>query len=71
MQAITAATANAAAYIRANDKLGTIEVGKLADLLIVDGDPSKNISATAKINMVFKAGQQINRETLFVDEGKQ
>ena len=70
VQAITAATRNAAAYIGALDRIGTIETGKLADLLIVDGDPAKDITATARVWMVIKGGQQINRESLFSNSSR-
>ena len=70
MQAITAGTRNAAMYIGALDRIGTVEPGKLADLFIVDGDPSKDIKATNKIWMVIKGGQPINRESLFGDATK-
>lgn len=65
LQAITAATRNAAAYIGALDRIGTTEPGKLADLLIVDGDPSTDIRATTRIWMVIKGGQRVDREGLF------
>lgn len=70
LQAITAGTRNAAAYIGALDNIGTVEPGKLADLLIVDGDPSKDIKVTTKIWLVIKGGQQIHRESLFPDATK-
>ena len=40
---------------------GTIEVGKSADLLLVDGDPLKDISVTQKIVAVMARGQLIDR----------
>src|SRR3546814_4373572 len=43
MEAIRSATANAAYAMNMQDKIGTIEVGKLADLLVVIGDPLANI----------------------------
>src|SRR5207248_7008362 len=44
MQALMAATRNAAAVCRADDRLGSIEVGKLADLIVVDGDPLEDLN---------------------------
>ncbi len=67
LAAITAATGNAAAYLGASDRLGSIENGKLADLLIVDGDPSVDIAATKKIWMVIKGGREIDRQNIFVE----
>ncbi|HLM60880.1 MAG TPA: CIA30 family protein, partial [Pyrinomonadaceae bacterium] len=67
LAAITAATGNAAAYLGASDRLGSIQPGKLADLLIVDGDPSTDISVTKKIWMVIKGGREIDRQNIFVE----
>jgi imidazolonepropionase-like amidohydrolase len=41
------ATVNGAALVDRSDDLGTVEAGKLADLLIVDGDPSRDIATLA------------------------
>ena len=45
--------------------IGTIEPGKSADLLIIDGDPSKNISDIRKVLYVFKNGVGYNSKKLF------
>lgn len=47
------------------DTIGTIEMGKSADLLIIDGDPSKNISDIRKVQFVFKSGIGFNSKKLF------
>lgn len=57
MQVITAATKNAAEAIGQEKQLGTIEPGKLADLLVIDGDPLRDISAVRKVSLVVKAGK--------------
>lgn len=57
MQAIVAGTAENARFFRVADRLGTIEVGKLADLLIVEGDPSKNISDMRRVKRVMLNGR--------------
>jgi len=44
MQAIVAATKRASECVHMADQIGTLEPGKLADLLIVDGDPLADIS---------------------------
>jgi imidazolonepropionase-like amidohydrolase len=44
MQSIVAATKTASEACRVDDKVGTLEVGKLADLLVVDGNPLEDIS---------------------------
>ncbi|WP_327346948.1 amidohydrolase family protein [Streptomyces europaeiscabiei] len=56
MQALLAATANAAANLDLLDEIGTIEVGKAADLVLLDGDPLKDIGAYGRPVLVAKAG---------------
>ena len=56
MQAITAATyTGAQAFDRADD-FGSLQAGLRADFLVVDGDPTKNISDIRKLRWVFKDG---------------
>jgi imidazolonepropionase-like amidohydrolase len=50
------ATKDAAAHLSA-DMLGMIAPGRLADLLLVDGDPTANISALRNVSMVIKNGE--------------
>jgi imidazolonepropionase-like amidohydrolase len=57
MQAIIAATRVATDAATAGKELGTIEPGKLADLLVVGADPLSNIQNLRKTVMVFKEGQ--------------
>lgn len=64
MQVIVAATSLAARYARIDSEFGAIKVGKYADLLIVTGNPLKDISATTLIFMVIRHGKIINREHL-------
>ena len=56
LEAIRSATYHAAKLLRIDDQLGTIEVGKLADLVAVQGDPLKNISLMTNISFVMKDG---------------
>lgn len=60
MQAIMAATKIGARYLGAEKDLGTIEAGKLADLIIVAGDPLKDIRATRNIVRVIKDGEPVD-----------
>ena len=60
MDAILTATGNAAQAIKLGGDLGTIEVGKLADIIAVDGDPLKDIGCLQKkqnIKLVMKEGR--------------
>lgn len=61
MQAILAATRDSAALVRKDAVLGTVEPGKIADLLIVNADPLADIKNTQKIEMVIKDGQIVDR----------
>jgi imidazolonepropionase-like amidohydrolase len=70
LQAITAATKNAAAIVNAADEWGTLESGKLANLVIVDGNPDKRISDTRRIVVVVKEGAVIDRTALRLDHSR-
>ena len=65
LQALKIATLNGAVALGFDKTIGTIEVGKSADLLIVDGDPSTSISDIRKVLYVFKAGVGYNSKKLF------
>ena len=56
MQALQAATRNAARVCRADARLGTIEVDKLADLIVVAGNPLDDLNALADVRLVMKSG---------------
>ncbi len=55
-QAIRSATVTAAELLGMQDSLGTIEVGKLADIVAVPGDPLGDVSAMEKVDFVMKSG---------------
>ncbi len=60
MDAILAATRNAAQAIKLGDDLGTVEAGKLADIIAVNGDPLQNIACLQEkrnIQLVMKEGR--------------
>lgn len=62
IEAIRAATATAAELLGRGDDLGTIAAGKLADLIVVDGDPTANVSVlqrAERITHVFKEGRLV------------
>ena len=64
LQAIQAATINAAAGLRKGDILGAVEPGYFADLIVLEADPLKDIRNTQKIDLVIKAGQSYRRSDL-------
>jgi imidazolonepropionase-like amidohydrolase len=55
METIRCATLHAASLL-GNDQLGIIAIGKLADIIAVEGDPIKNIEAMGKVTFVMKNG---------------
>jgi imidazolonepropionase-like amidohydrolase len=58
MAAIVSATSAGAAALGLGDKVGTIAAGFDADLIAVDGDPSRDINATRRVVFVMRAGRQ-------------
>ena len=56
LEAIVIGTANGAKYLGRGARVGTIAVGKQADLVVVNGDPSKNIADVRNVEIVFKQG---------------
>ena len=65
LEAIKIATLNGAKALGFENTIGTIETGKSADLLVIDGDPSKNISDIHKVEYVFRNGVGYNSRRLF------
>ncbi|WUH99676.1 amidohydrolase family protein [Spirillospora sp. NBC_00431] len=59
-EVIRAATRNAAENMDVLHDTGTVDVGKLADLVLVEGDPSADIGALARIRMVVKDGRIVH-----------
>jgi imidazolonepropionase-like amidohydrolase len=60
-QALAAATRNPAEFLRASKEWGTIEKGKRADLLLLEGNPLEDIRNTAKIEAVSIGGRWLDR----------
>jgi len=56
LEAIKIASLNGAIFLGEQDHVGSIAVGKQADLMIVKGDPSTNIADIEKVDLVFKDG---------------
>jgi imidazolonepropionase-like amidohydrolase len=62
MEAIVSATSDSARSCWIEDQVGTLAPGKQADILVVDGDPSKDVKALWKVVDVFKGGERVDRE---------
>ncbi len=56
MEAIRIGTLNGATYLGRTARVGSIAAGKQADLVVIDGDPSKTIADVRKVETVFKQG---------------
>jgi imidazolonepropionase-like amidohydrolase len=69
LQAITLATRNAARFMR-DTTWGTIEPGKRADVLLIDGRPDERIAETRNIVMVVQGGRVLDRASLRLDPKK-
>lgn len=60
-QAIQAVTKNAARALRIEDKVGTLEAGKLADFIVLNQNPIENIKHLQEVKYVFKEGKLLHR----------
>jgi imidazolonepropionase-like amidohydrolase len=65
VEAIQVGTLNGARLLGVDGQTGSIEAGKAADLVVVDGDPAKNISDLRKTCLVFKDGTGYDSKKLF------
>jgi imidazolonepropionase-like amidohydrolase len=59
IDALKSATANDAELLGISQKVGTLEKGKLADVIAVPGDPTMDITATERVSFVMKEGKVI------------
>jgi len=62
LQAIQTATLNDADLLGWSDKVGTLEAGKFADLIAVDGDPLQDITTLQRVKFVMKGGAVVRNE---------
>jgi imidazolonepropionase-like amidohydrolase len=67
LQAIQSATGMAARALGLADTLGTVAVGRAADLIAVDGDPSVDIGALREVRLVMQAGTVVARDGQVLD----
>lgn len=64
MEAIVAVTRNGAIACKMLDDLGTLEVGKFADILILDANPVEDISNIRAIGTIIRDGRMVDRDAL-------
>ena len=67
-KALVAATRTSAELLGQANRIGTIEKGKDANLLLVDGDPLKDVKSLSRISMVMLKGERVNRTVLLKDD---
>jgi imidazolonepropionase-like amidohydrolase len=70
LDTIRIATLNSAVFLGKADRMGSVEPGKLADLVLLSADPSKSIENARTILLVLKAGQIIDESKLPLAGGK-
>jgi len=63
-EALVAATKTNAEILDMGNKLGTLEVAKLADIIVIDGKPVENLTDLAKVNLVLR------NEDIVIKEGR-
>ena len=64
LEAIRCATINGAAYLGLDAELGSLERGKLADLIVLDQNPLENIRNSESIQLVMRNGRLYDARTL-------
>jgi imidazolonepropionase-like amidohydrolase len=62
LQAIQAATINAADLLGWSDKIGAVESGKWADIIALDGDPLRDVTSLERVKFVMKGGEVVKNE---------
>lgn len=70
-QALMAATSNGAQLLGVSNRIGYIRTGYEATLLIIDGNPLEDISATERGLIVFFKGERVSRGDLFDDDNEE
>jgi imidazolonepropionase-like amidohydrolase len=64
LEALRAATLNPSIFLETADSLGSVASGKLADLVLLDGNPLDDIANTRMIHAVFQNGRLFDRTEL-------
>ena len=62
LQSIQAATINAADLLGWSDKIGTVEPGRWADIIAVDGDPLQDVTTLERVEFVMKGGEVVKNQ---------
>jgi len=62
LQAIQAATVNAADLLGWSGKVGTLAPGAWADIVAVEGDPVKDVTTLERVKFVMKGGEVVRNE---------
>lgn len=65
MEALQAATSVSARAMRLDGEVGTLEVGKRADLLVLDANPLEDIANIRRVRWVMKGGSLYDSATLW------
>jgi imidazolonepropionase-like amidohydrolase len=63
-QVLVAATRSGAEALGLDKEMGTLEAGKVANLLVLDADPRANILNTRKIARVYREGKEVDRAAM-------
>jgi imidazolonepropionase-like amidohydrolase len=63
-EALRTATTNPARFLGATDSLGTVEAGKVADLVLLDANPLEDIRNARRVQAVMRGGRLLDRSTL-------
>ena len=69
-KALIAATRTSSELLGQSSRIGTIEKGKDANLLLVDGDPLKDVKSLSRISMVMLKGERVSRTSLLKDDNE-
>ena len=64
LEALTTATVNPAKHLGMWDDIGSLEVGKLADMVVIDGDPLEDIREAEKVEHVIQGGRVYESKTM-------
>jgi len=62
LQALQSATVVAAELLRMGSKVGTLELGRLADVIAVDGDPLTDISTLERVRFFMRGGKTVLKQ---------